>query len=65
MGYLILLIQPKRTFIDDLAHLQMPKESHQSQSLFVQAIRAQGILSIYSKQAIFSQKNRYPAKPKE
>lgn len=33
MGYLRLLIQPKRTLIDDLAHLQMPKESHQSQSL--------------------------------
>lgn len=36
MGYLRLLIQPKRTLIDDLAHLQMPKESHQSQSVVFQ-----------------------------
>lgn len=26
MGYLILVIPPKRTLIDDLAHLQMPNE---------------------------------------
>lgn len=52
----ILLIQSKRTLIDDLAHLQMPKERNKRQSLFVQAIRAQ---------AFFSQKNRYPEKPKE
>jgi len=46
MGYLRLLIQPKRTLIDDLAHLQMPKERKKRQSFFVQAIRAQALFSL-------------------
>ena len=40
MVYLRLLIQPKRTLIDDLAHLKMPKKSHQCQSVVFQ--REQG-----------------------
>lgn len=40
MVYLRLLIQPKRTLIDDLAHLKMPKKSNQCQSVVFQ--REQG-----------------------